>query len=57
MALLLEWQHYASWLISCQGMDPYAALDKVGRLYQKQYKKDFKTEKAKEIQEFLEERL
>ncbi len=51
--MTLEWQHYATWLMNVEGIDVYDALTKVSKVYAKQYKKEFETEKAQEIIQFI----
>lgn len=53
----LNWQDYAKWLMAVQGLDIFETLEKIEKLYKKQYGKDFQVVKAKEIKTFLEKEL
>lgn len=56
MSFELSWQTYAEWLVSAQGMDPQDAVNKAGKLYTTQHKKEFEVEQSEEIVKFWENR-
>ncbi len=53
----LSWQNYATWLIVIEGVEVNKAIERAGKVYEKQFKKDFQVEEAQAIKDFLEERF